>query len=241
MRRFSSLCVLFACSALAGCTRDTDDVNPHSKGVNSDVTADASGAHTVNGSIEVPSGLSTNAVSTVNGSIHVGDNATLSAAHTVNGGIHLGSHVTATSVKTVNGAVSLGDGAHVSESVRTVNGSVTLQNGSEVTGRLVNVNGAIELKGAHVARGIETVNGDIDLVDSAHVEGGIVVRKPTSSWILSLFQTEHEPRIVIGPGSAVQGNLRFEHKVRLYVSDKATIGPVTGATPQRFSGDQPPG
>jgi hypothetical protein len=38
----------------------------------------------------------------------------------------------------------------------------------------------------------------------------------------------------------VQGDLRFERKVRLLVSDKATIGPVTGATAVPFSGDSPP-
>jgi hypothetical protein len=38
----------------------------------------------------------------------------------------------------------------------------------------------------------------------------------------------------------VQGDLRFERKVRLYVSDKATIGTVTGATAMTFSGDTPP-
>jgi hypothetical protein len=48
------------------------------------------------------------------------------------------------------------------------------------------------------------------------------------------------PRIVIGPGASVQGDLRFERSVQLYVSDKATIGSVTGATPIPFSGDAPP-
>jgi len=48
------------------------------------------------------------------------------------------------------------------------------------------------------------------------------------------------PRIVIGPGATVQGDLRFERTVQLYVSDKATIGTVTGATAIAFSGDAPP-
>jgi len=33
--------------------------------------------------------------------------------------------------------------------------------------------------------------------------------------------------------------LAFERPVKLYVSDKATIGPVPGATPVRFSGERP--
>jgi hypothetical protein len=39
----------------------------------------------------------------------------------------------------------------------------------------------------------------------------------------------------------VKGTLRFERPVELYVSDRATIGPVEGATPVKFSGDRPPG
>ena len=46
--------------------------------------------------------------------------------------------------------------------------------------------------------------------------------------------------IEIGPGASVQGPLRFEGGVKRYVSDRATIGPVTGATPIPFSGDTPP-
>jgi hypothetical protein len=38
----------------------------------------------------------------------------------------------------------------------------------------------------------------------------------------------------------VKGELKFERKVRLYVSDRATIGTVTGATPVPFTGDNPP-
>jgi hypothetical protein len=34
--------------------------------------------------------------------------------------------------------------------------------------------------------------------------------------------------------------MRFERKVQLYVSDRATIGVVSGATPIRFSGDTAP-
>jgi hypothetical protein len=48
------------------------------------------------------------------------------------------------------------------------------------------------------------------------------------------------PRIVIGPGATIEGELRFERVVQLYVSDRATIGPVVGATAIRFSGDAPP-
>jgi len=47
-------------------------------------------------------------------------------------------------------------------------------------------------------------------------------------------------RVIVGPGSVVKGTLRFERPVELYVSDRATIGSVEGATPIKFSGDRPP-
>ena len=111
-----------------------------------------------------------------------------------------------------------------------------LQNGADVGGRVENVNGHIVLAAAHVAGGLRTVGGDIDVTGSSRVEGGIVVEK-SSGWFN--WNTRRPPRIVIGPAAAIQGPLRFEREVRLYVSDKATIGPVTGATVIRFSGDRP--
>ena len=48
------------------------------------------------------------------------------------------------------------------------------------------------------------------------------------------------PRIEIGPGAAVRGELRFEDEVKLYVSDQASIGRVMGATPILFTGEAAP-
>jgi DUF4097 and DUF4098 domain-containing protein YvlB len=191
----------------------------------------------VNGSIHVSAGKLAEAVSTVNGSIHIDDNAAVTSATTVNGGVHLGSRATAGSLNSVNGSVTLGGGAHVSGDVSSVNGDFNLEDGAEISGTLSNVNGKISLAAAHVAGGIRTVNGNISITGASHVEGGILVKK--SSGILIQFIQEI-PRIVIGPGATVQGELRFEHPVKLYVSDKATIGTVTGATPVTFTGDSPP-
>ena len=49
----------------------------------------------------------------------------------------------------------------------------------------------------------------------------------------------HKPRIVIGPHAVVQGKMTFKREVELYVSDSATIAAIEGATPTKFSGDQP--
>jgi DUF4097 and DUF4098 domain-containing protein YvlB len=205
--------------------------------VGGDVVATANGASTVNGSIHVPAGLHSGSVSTVNGSIHIAENATVASASTVNGGIDLGAHASADSLSTVNGGVTLDDASHVTKAVGTVNGGLTLRTGADVGGTAGNVNGAIVLTNAHVAGGLRTVSGDIDITDGSHVEGGIRVEK-SGGWF---NWNPRKPRIVIGPNSVVQGDLRFERDVDLYVSDKATTGPIIGATAVSFSGDKPPG
>jgi hypothetical protein len=200
-----------------------------------DISVDGDGTTKVNGSVHVPAGKAAEDARTVNGSIHIDDNAAVASATTVNGSIRLGDHASAASAKTVNGAITLGAGSHVSESAGSVNGDLTLADGSEVAGHLTNVNGKIGLTAAHVAGGIKTVNGSITIQGASHVEGGIMVDKPSGI----MFNSD-DPVIIIGPGAVVQGDLRFERKVKLYVSDKATIGTVTGATAVMFSGDSPP-
>jgi hypothetical protein len=203
---------------ISGCDTDSDDSSK------------------INGSIHVPAGKPASDVHTVNGSIHIEDNAAVISAATVNGSIHMGAHATATSLTTVNGSVSLGEGAKVSGGADSVNGDLKLADGAEILGHLANVNGKISLTAAHVGGGIKTVNGNLSILGASHVEGGILVEK-TSGGLL--FNSD-DPLIIIGPGATVQGDLRFERKVRLYVSDKATIGAVIGATPVSFTGDSPP-
>lgn len=225
---------------LAGCFNAPGNGSGSSSGPtfgNGDVTADGQGGHTVNGTVRVPDGERTGSLSTVNGSIQIGNNATLTTAQTVNGSISVGSHTAADALSTVNGSISLADAVRVSQTVHSVNGSVTLDSGDDVTGSIVNVNGAIHLNAAYVGGGITTANGDITVEGASHVDGGILVEKPEPGW----FQFSREPRIVIGPGSVVTGTLRFDRKVDLYVSTNAKIGPVIGATPQRYPGEGPIG
>ena len=192
----------------------------------------------VMGNIEVAAGEHSGDVSTVNGSIRIGENAVVGSAQTVNGSISLGRQAGAAALETVNGSIELAQQARVSGKVDTVNGRLSLADGAEVGGALVNVNGAIRVAAAHVGGVIETVSGGMDLGPNAHVDGGIHVRK-SGGWSLS-FGSEDVPRIVIGPGTVVGGTLNFERKVSLYVSDKATIGPVQGATVVKYSGARPP-
>jgi DUF4097 and DUF4098 domain-containing protein YvlB len=217
--RIGFLTALAVMVALAGCGGHGDDSTK------------------INGPIHVAAGRQPGAVATVNGSIQVDNNAAITSAKTVNGSVHLGDHATGTSLASVNGAISLGAGARVSGSVSSVNGEFTLGEGAEVAGALSNVNGMITLTGAHVAGGIRTINGSMSITGASHVEGGILVKQPSG---LVVETSRDVPRIVIGPGATVQGELRFERTVQLYVSDKATIGTVTGATPIPFTGDTPP-
>ena len=194
------------------------------------------GGSSINGDVSVAAGQTAGDVATVNGSVNVGDGATVGGAMTVNGGVTLGANVTAKSVKTVNGEVRLGEAAKVSGGVLSVNGALTLEKGADVSGKIANVNGDIQLTTAHVGGGITTINGDIEVGRDSRVEGGIHVDKPDFSGDM---KNTRVPRIVIGPGAVVQGPLLFERAVKLYVSDSAQIGPVEGATPELFSGEQP--
>jgi len=191
----------------------------------------------VNGSIRVPDGATAGKLSTVNGGIHVGANAHAHSAGTVNGGIDVESGVTIDSLSTVNGGLHVGDNVKIAKTVEAVNGGISLGKGSDVAGRASNVNGGIRLDAAHVGGGIETVSGDISIGADSRVEGGVLVNED-NSWFHS--GSSHHPRIVIGPHAVVQGKLTFKRDVDLFVSDSATIGQVEGATPVKFSGDQPP-
>ena len=191
----------------------------------------------VMGNIEVGAGERPGDVSTVNGSIRIRENAVVATAHTVNGNISLDPRASAAELKTVNGSIELAPGARVSREVLTVNGGLSLADGADVAGQLRNVNGPIRVGAAHVGAGIDTVSGGIELGPDAQVDGGIHVHKDNS--VLS-WSSSHVPRVVVGPGSRVGGTLNFERKVLLYVSDKATIGPVEGATVTKYSGERPP-
>jgi len=193
----------------------------------------------VMGSIDIGADQHTGDVSTVNGSIHIGENAVVGQADTVNGSITVGRHATAAKLVTVNGSIHLNEAVRVTGTVQAVNGTLTVANGADVAGRLANVNGAIRVAAAHVGGLIDTATGDIELGPNAHVDGGIHVEKD-SGWFHIWFWFDDTPRVVVGPGSVVGGTLSFERSVKLYVSDRATIGPVESATAVRFSGDHPP-
>lgn len=190
----------------------------------------------VNGSIRVDDGKTVGDLDSVNGSIRLGDHGQADDASTVNGSIEIGNDATIRSAGTVNGRISIGNRTRVTKGVDTVNGSLSFDEGSDVGGDVANVNGSIRLRAAHVGGGIRTVSGDIEIGADSRVDGGILVEK-SNSWFN--FGSSKPPRVVIGPRAVVQGKLVFEREVELHVSDSARIGEVTGATPIKFSGENP--
>ena len=192
----------------------------------------------INGSIRVEDGKTAGTLSTVNGSIRVGEKATVGAIDTVNGSIGIGNDATAKELENVNGSITLGERSRIDGDVEGVNGAITLEKGADVKGSIENVNGKIKLEGAHVGGGIRTNTGDIEIGPNSKVEKGIHVEKPSGGSWFSWGKPE-VPRVVIGPGAVVEGTLRFDREVHLFVSDKATIGQVVGAKAVKFSGEQP--
>jgi hypothetical protein len=213
-------------------------------------------------SINVDPGQHARTVTDVNGSIHIGAHAVVDGVHDVNGSIHVDEGVTAQSLGTVNGSVHVGGGAHVADDVRTVNGAISIDSGSQVgsvsavngsltvtgsrvKGEVRNVNGGTRLLSSHVGGSVTSVNGGIEIGPDTHVDGGLYVRKSNNgngswfNWWALFFSARSPPRVVIGPGAVISGPLVFDQEVKLYVSDRATVGPITGATAVKFSGQRP--
>jgi DUF4097 and DUF4098 domain-containing protein YvlB len=190
------------------------------------------------GSVNVAPGEHLGDVTTVNGSVNVGSDAVVGHAHAVNGGVHLESRGTAADLTTVNGGIHVEENCRVTGDVHTVNGGLFIGKGADVAGDVGNVNGGIHIESAHVGGSVVTTNGNMDLGPDARIDGNVVMKENHGDG----FHWDHErlPHVLIEPGTVVKGELRFERKVILYVSDRATIGPVHGADVVKFSGDHPP-
>lgn len=191
----------------------------------------------VNGAISTNAGTTYRDLDTVNGSIHLASGVSARGVETVNGSVHIEDNVSARSVETVNGAIRSGRQLMLSGGLETVNGSIFVDRGSRIGGDVETVNGGIGLVGTQVQGNIETVNGDITVGVDSVIKGGIKVTRPSFSISLT---PPRKPRIIIGPNAVVEGNLVFEREVTLYVHDSARIGPVSGATVQRFSSERAP-
>ena len=191
----------------------------------------------VNGSIQTQSNTTYGDLDTVNGSIQLASNVQARGVETGNGGVRTEDNVQARNIETVNGAIRAGRNLVISRGLVTVNGGIYVDRGGRIGGGVETVNGSIGLVATQVDGDIETVNGDITVGIDSVVKGGIKVNRP--SFGISLT-APRKPRIVIGPNAVVEGQLVFEREVVLLVHDSAKIGPVTGATPQRFDSETAP-
>jgi hypothetical protein len=203
---------------------------------------ESSGASSVNGSISVgQDAVVTGNLKTVNGTIRVDDGAVIEKASTVNGSVRIAENVKSESLETVNGAIRVGSGCTVDGHIEAVNGRISLDKRATVKNDVGNVNGEIELSGASVGGDVETVNGDIELNDGAIIKGNLVVEK-NSGWGWGK-SNKRVPRVVIGPGSRVEGKLILEREVELFISETAEVGGVEGEMTLedavRFSGKRP--
>ena len=202
------------------------------------------GESSVNGSISVGTGaVVTGDLSTVNGRIRVDSDATVEDVSTVNGGLRIDSGSKTESLSTVNGAIDVANNVTVDGEIEAVNGEIDLGEGSEVRRGVSNVNGEIELRASKVGGDVSTVSGSIDLSDGAEVMGDIIVEKPNGWGWGSKEKSRKMPEIVIGPGSKVHGEIRLEQVVKLYISESAEVGGVSGEMSMddavRFSGKSP--
>jgi cytoskeletal protein CcmA (bactofilin family) len=116
-----------------------------------------------------------------------------------------------------------------------------LDKGSSVASHLSNINGDITLTGSTVGRNVSTVNGDVSVMEGAVIKGDLIVEKPHGFFNGS--NNSEPPTIIIGPGSRVEGVIKLEREVTLYISDSAEVGGVEGVMSMddavRFSGNRP--
>ncbi|MFQ5549357.1 MAG: hypothetical protein ACE5FV_13760 [Woeseia sp.] len=210
------------------------------KSVKIDAGSQADGASTVNGSISVGTGATvTGSLETVNGTIRIDDNAVVRDAETVNGGVKVGSGVKAEDIGSVNGAIRIGENATIDGEVSVVNGKIDVASGTRIGEDVSNVNGEIEISGAEIGGDLTTVNGDVTLEDEAVLRGNLTIEKPGGwSW-----KKSRKPKIIIGPGSRIDGRIIAEREVALFISDTAEVGGVSGEMSMeqavRFSGKRP--
>lgn len=190
----------------------------------------------VNGSITAESGRTYGDLETVNGSINVRSRAVADEVETVNGSIKLEDDAQVRSATTVNGSINGGQRLRVDDGLETVNGSVRVDFNSRVGSDIETVNGGITLKQSEVGGQLHTVQGDITVGAKSVVRGGIWIEKPHGLH----FGKMKIPRVVIGPDANVQGTLRFDREVELFVHPSAKIGTVVGAKAQTWTDTLPP-
>jgi cytoskeletal protein CcmA (bactofilin family) len=112
-----------------------------------------------------------------------------------------------------------------------VNGKISLGEHASVKGAVKTVNGEVRLAPYAQAGQLSTVLGNIIVQENARVERGILVSRPKGN---NSNLPDYPPKVTIGAGAEVNGELVFEHPVTLFVHSTAKIGTVKGAEVVRF-------
>ncbi len=212
------------------------------KSISVEAGSKSNGESTINGSISVGRDATvTGDLETVNGSIRVDESARIEDAATVNGALRLANGVTAQDISSVNGTVELGENVVIDGEISVVNGRIAIGRGSEISKDVSNVNGAIQIAGTTIGGDLATVNGDVTLTANSVLRGDLIIEKPNSrQWGRS---EQRKPKVVLGPGVRVLGQIELEREVELYISESAEVGGVTGVMTLeqaiRFSGENP--
>jgi hypothetical protein len=184
----------------------------------------------VMGGLHADEGETVGDFDTVNGGISIEDRATAGSLETVNGGIDVDDDAKIASAETVNGGIDIGERVTITGDLETVNGGIRVDFNSRVGGDIDTVNGGITVRQTDVGGRISLVNGDVTVGAKSHVHNGILVEKNKGIDFGWGSRKPKVPRIIIGPNAIVDGELRFERKVDLYVHTTAKIGTVIGAT-----------
>ncbi len=212
------------------------------KSIHLDAGTQSGGRSTSNGSITVGNdSVISGSLKTVNGSITIGSGCRLEDAKTVNGSIRVGANASADDISSVNGTIRIDENVTIDGEVSVVNGKITIESGSRIARDVSNVNGELLISGTEISGDMSTVNGDVTLTDNSILHGRLTIVRP-GGWSWGSKNTR-KPRVVIGPGSQVNGGIRLEREVELYISDSAAVAAVTGEMTMddaiRFSGSRP--
>ncbi|MEM7612173.1 MAG: hypothetical protein AAF270_10860 [Pseudomonadota bacterium] len=242
MKKINLLLVPIAFVCLTAACSGSASVN---KSIKIEAGATSDGGSTVNGKVSVgPGAVVRGDLETVNGSISIAENVQAGAVESVNGRIQIDRGADIASSETVNGRNSIGPDSRVAGDVSTVNGLISVGSGSEVGGDISAVNGKIRLNNVMVNGNVENINGGMELKDGTRVAQSVIVRKPKSSgWSWGKKDKNKKPRIVIGRDVVIEGDLVLEQEVELYVHETAKIGAIVAEAIEvdmmRFSGDSP--
>lgn len=188
--------------------------------------------------VQVKRGDTARSIYLVDGPVRLDAQARARKIRTVDGDITLERWAQATALRSVDGSIAMEASSSCSGDVHSVDGAIHLGDGVRVAGNVGTLTGSIDMRDALVAGRLETVSGRIRLGGTTRVDQGILLSLPNPK--VDDAGQKRLPEVVIGPGVVVEGRIVASRGGTLWVSRKATIGPVEGIAVQWFDGAAPP-